>query len=160
MRARGWVDPCALWLALSVGGCGGGGHASLVSTAAPVSSATLERLTAAAKDCLQYRIETRADGTEVWNADYFYFYLLDAKSHQVWNGTEGKPVAQGLLPSQAVEFMTKHPELEPRTTWDVRLGRQVQEVKGDEVTTLPGVTWLDDFDLDDLFARDAAARKR
>lgn len=146
---------CVLLLA----GCGGE-HASLVSAAAPASSAALARLSAAAKDCLQYKVETRADGTEVWNADYVYFYLLDANSPTAWKGPDGKPVAQGLLASQAIEFMSRNPGLERRTDWGMRLSRQVQEVNGGNVTNLPGVTWLDDFDLEELLAKDAAARSR
>ena len=140
-------------------GCGSGGRPSLVAAAAPTSGAAIEQLTAAMKNCLQYQVDTRADGTQLWNADYVYFYLLDKKTSRPWLGPEGKPIGQRLLASEAKEFMARNPELEARTDWGMRLARQVQEVKGDRVTTRPDVSWIDDFDVDSLIAKDAAARK-
>lgn len=131
---------------------GGGGALSAV--------ATLEKLTAAARDCLQSPIETRADGTVVWNADYVYFDLVDSKTNKLALDAAGKPLADRLLPSQAVEFMSKNPGLEHGTMWGVRISRQVQEVKDGKVTLRPGATVLYDFDVDSLLALDAAARKR
>jgi hypothetical protein len=132
---------------------------SLVSSAAPVTNSTLQQLTVASRDCLQYPIETRADGTEIWNADYFYFSLVDPKTNQPYAGNDGKQVGQALLASQAIAFMEAHPELESKTEWASQLGRQVQEVKDGHVKLLPTVEWVQDYDMKDLLAKDAAARK-
>jgi hypothetical protein len=133
---------------------------SLVSSATPVTNSTLQQLTVASRDCLQYPVETRADGTEMWNADYFYFSLVDPKTNKPYVGSDGKPVGQALLASQAIAFMEAHPELESRTQWASQLGRQVQEVKDGHVTLSPRVEWVEDYDMKDLLAKDAAARKQ
>ncbi len=133
---------------------------ALSAVASPAAGATLEKPTAAARDCLQYPIETRADGTVVWNADYVYFDLVDSKTNKLALDAAGKPLADPLLPSQAVEFMPKHPGLEHGTAWGVRISRQVQEVRDGKETLRPGAIVLHDFDVDSLLAIDAAARKR
>src|SRR5262245_5965855 len=99
----------ALCAALTTLSCSKGGHPSLVSSAAPVTNSTLEQLTVASRDCLQYPVEHRADGTEIWNADYFYFTLFDRKTDKPYLGSDGKPLAQALLASQAITFMDKNP---------------------------------------------------
>jgi hypothetical protein len=155
----------ALCAALSGAACSKSGQpasesSSAVSSTAPVTSSTLQQLTVASRDCLQYPVETRPDGTEIWNADYFYFSLFDRKTQKPYVGTDGKPLGQSLLASQAMAFMEAHPELESKTDWAAQLGRQVQEVKGGKVTLRPEVQWVQDYDMDDLLAKDAAARKQ
>jgi hypothetical protein len=147
-------------MAASLTACTKGGGGALSAVASPATGATLDKLVAASRDCLQYPIETRADGTVVWNADYFYFDLFDAKSHKPAVDAAGKPLAAALFPSQAVEFMRKNPGLESSTDWGVRISRQVQEVKDGKATLRPGATIVYDFNIDSLLALDANARKR
>jgi hypothetical protein len=139
--------------------CGKGEKPSIVSSAAPVTNSALQQLTVASRDCLQYPVETRQDGTEVWNADYFYFSLVDKKTSKPYVGSDGKPMGQTLLASQAIAFMEAHPDLEASTAWAAQLGRQVQEVKDGRAKLLPNVEWVEDYDMNDLLAKDAAARK-
>lgn len=160
MRADVRIAAISMMMVTTLTACTKGGGGALSAVASPTAGATLEKLTAAARDCLQYPIETRADGTVVWNADYVYFDLFDAKSHKPALDAAGRPLADRLLPSQAVEFMQKHPELEHATEWGIRISRQVQEVRDGKVTLRPGGTILTDFDVDSLLAKDAAARAR
>ena len=160
MNRRHALALVALCAALSGTACGQGEHRSLVSSAAPATNATLAQLTRASRDCLQYPVETRQDGTQIWNADYFYFSLIDRKARKPYVDSDGKPAGQALLASQALAFMAQHPELEARTDWAVQLGRQVQEVRGEHVTLQAGVEWVEDYDIDVLLAKDAAARKQ
>jgi len=160
VNARATLAIVAMTAALSGAACGKSGQHSLVASAAPVTNATLSQLTAASRDCLQYPVETRSDGTEFWNADYFYFSLYDKATNKPHVGSDGKPQGQALLASQAIAFMEKNPGLETKTDWIAQLGRQVQEVKGEQVKLRPGVEWVEDYDMRALLAKDAAARKR
>ena len=169
MNHRNRIPLLALCAALSGAACSQGEKPSPVTSTAdhqtqparvPVKSAPLEQLTVASRDCLQYPVETRPDGTEIWNADYFYFSLFDRETKKPYVGSDGKPAGQSLLASQAMAFMEAHPELESRTAWAVQLGRQVQEVKGGQATLRPDIEWIETYDMNDLLAKDAAARKK
>jgi len=154
--------PCShllggLLLAALLGGCGRGEHGSMSSMASPAAKSSLAALVAASRDCLQYPVERRADGSELWYADYPYFWLRDTKSDKAMMDADGKPLAQGLLASQAVTFMAEHPELESRSYWIMRLARYEQVAKDGKQLERGEPAWLDDFELDSLLAKDAAA---
>ena len=109
-------------------------------------------------DELRYPIETRADGGEVWNVDAIHFWLVDGTTHELVLGPDGKPLASGLLQSQAANFMTRHPEIENTTAWAVRVTRSVQVVRRGKVIERERDAIVEEFDLDSLVARAKAAK--
>ena len=130
------------------------GSSGAVSAAGGVK---VESLSTLSEDCLQYPVETRADGARVWHADYVYYYLIDAGSHQAARDENGRIQAAGLLHAQAIAFMEAHPERERDTYWTARVARTVQVAKDGKVIEQSAVRFVDDFDLADLIARDAGA---
>lgn len=147
----------ALFVLALAASCGRGGSAASLSS--PVARQPIDELIAANRDCLQYPIETRADGSEVWRADYVFLSLIDKDTNKPPRGPNGEVLGDRLLPSQALAFMKAHPELESHTDWAVQLSRTLQVAKdGRELSRSEPVFMNDGFDLDSLLALDAAAR--
>lgn len=148
-----------LLAALLIGGCTNGGSMSITSAASPTERVNLAALASMNEDCLQYLVETRGDGTELWYADYPYFYLMDAGTEKATLDDKGRPLADALLYRQAVAFMARHPGLEGRTAWGVRLARYEQLVRDGKELSRSEVKWVEEFDLDELRRKDAETRK-
>lgn len=147
-----------LILALAVAGCGRHSGRVLAAKPASVATNTLADLAAGKRDCLQYPVAKFADGTEDWNADYVFFYLVDAKDGKVVKDAQGQPLATGLLAGQAVQFMTAHPEMAATTSWCCTVKRMKRHLKSGQVLSQSDYVTVDDFELADLLAKDRAAR--
>lgn len=149
-----------LLIAMALGACDSS-RSSSVRGAASIAAPEMDALTVAKSirgDCLQYVVERRPDGTEVWNADYVYFYLVREDDGSLAQDARGKAVASGLLASQALQLMGSMEEV-PGTAWTWRVMRCAQEVRDGKVTRTSEFAVVDDADLRDLLDRDARARR-
>jgi hypothetical protein len=139
----------ALLLALAGASCGDRG---LSQSMGSMSRAGVKEVLQYEKDCLFYRVAENADGTETWNADYIYFYVLGKDGKPARDHT-GEPMGQGLLRSQLEEFMRSHPEFGEDTQMLMQVARQVQTSRGDSVLSVRDAGLVENPDLDELLKR-------
>lgn len=154
--AIGWL----LILGLGAAGCGGGRHTGggvVAPAAKTASSLTLEELVAGKRDCLQYPVGKFADGSEDWNSDWIYFTLVRSSDGKLVRDAKGQPVAASLLFSQAERFMKEHPET-AGTSWCYTVKRTKRHVRNGQVLSQSEYVTLNDVDLEELLAKDKAAR--
>jgi hypothetical protein len=158
MRTGLGVGLSLLLAGVLVGGCSKGSGVDLTASPASAEKSSLERFSTMNEDCLQYLAETRADGIEVWNADYPYFYLVEASTGRYALDASGKRFADGVLYHQARELMNAHPELESHTQWGVLIMRVQQMSKDGKELSRSEPQKIETFDLDELFKKDAETR--
>lgn len=159
MRTRMGTGFALLAACALLAGCSKGDAMSAAAPAAPEERTSLEAFSAMNEDCLQYLVETRTDGIEVWNADYPWFYLEKADENKFALDKDGKPYAAGVLYHQARAIMDAHPELEKSTRWGVLIMRTVQMSKNGKELSRSEPQKITEFDLDELFRKDAETRK-
>lgn len=151
---------CAL-LGLSLWGCSAQTDRHAGNTASgltgPLRDVSPEVFAAIDRDCLQYPVSRDDDGTDIWYADYVYFYLVNTKDGDIHKGDDGEPVASGLLHSEVVAFMERQPPI-PETGWRWRVKRIIRHMRDGAVVRDEEATTVDDVDLDELLRLDRAAR--
>lgn len=92
--------PCAAALALAwLTSCHHAPDHTVASELASATPASAEVLAAQDRDCLQYPVHKLADGSEQWNADDVRYYLVGQRDQKLALGSDGKPVAYGVLHS-------------------------------------------------------------
>ena len=159
MRTRVGTGFALLAACALLAGCSKG-DAMSAAPAAPEEKTSLEACSAMSDDCLQYLVETRSDGIEVWHADYPWFYLIRTDANKYALDKDGKPYAAGVLYHQARAIMDAHPELESGTRWSVLIMRTVQMSKDGKELSRSEPQKIEEFDLAELFRKDAESRKR
>lgn len=145
----------------SIAGCGTtdqGGKSSTWQYLSPVGVDAASLVASLDRDYLQYPVEKRADGTEVWNADYVYFYLVREADLTPALDEAGKPLASGLLHSEALRWMEGKKPISG-TVWRWRVMRTVRELKDAKVVNETPFTAIDAADLADLLGKDKLARQ-
>ena len=145
----------------SIAGCGLSGQGSKHSEwkyLSPVGVDAASIVASLDRDYLQYPVAKRDDGTEMWNADYVYFYLVREADLTPALDEAGKPLASGLLHSEAARWMEGKTPI-PGTVWRWRVMRTVRELKNANVVNESPFTAIDDADLPDLLSKDKLARQ-
>jgi hypothetical protein len=108
-------------------------------------------------DLFYYAADTLDDGTRILHSDYVFFYLMDETGRRAVTDANGRPLASGLLFSQAEQFVEKHPQYED-AHWAYRVSRQVLYVRDGEVVRRDSAVTLDDVEIDDLIAAEGRGR--
>jgi hypothetical protein len=139
----------ALAAVFALAGCGDRGPSSATGS---MTTAGLQEVLSYEKDCIYYRVAENPDGTETWNADYAYFYVLGRDGKPAVDHA-GQPMGQGLLRSQLGAFMKAHPELGDDTKLLMQVSRQVQVSRGDSVLSVRDAGLVENPDLDELLKR-------
>jgi hypothetical protein len=147
-------------LMIAVTSCARDRGASPRETYRQAGRAWLRKLDVARRNRLEYRVETRADNTEVWEVDEFLFALMDRNTDKLWMLPDGKRFPGYLRASEAVDFLAKHPEIDSMTYVRVDVRRLRREIKGRR-DTLIVLGWMTDdvfsqIDIDALISKDAA----